>query len=233
MTKYWLLCGDEQCLLKEGKEDLCKAMCKYCHEEARSCLCGRAAAVELGKKALHEERAGTKLGKALAEHRTELQQQQQAMAQTRQGTRMCQEGVCQECWPTANANEPSKWRTLPMPMFAKKGHEVSAKANRPPSGALRDSSVARCSGLMPFCLANRCRCRRTTSAPSTASTLGPQSEGAAAIIDEACGKRVPLTPPGSPTNSQKARSTYATRKKRKSSKQPEDKRKKRKSSRQA
>ncbi len=63
---------------KEGKE---------AHEEARSCLGGTAAAVELGKKALHEERAGTKLGKALAEHRTELQQQQQAMAQTRQPPR--------------------------------------------------------------------------------------------------------------------------------------------------
>ncbi len=88
MIEYYKLCGDERMMLKEGKEDLCKAMCKYCHEEARSCLCGKAAAVELGKKALHEERAGTKLGIALAEQRTELQQQQQAMAQTRQGTRM-------------------------------------------------------------------------------------------------------------------------------------------------
>ena len=47
---------------------------------------GRTAAVELGKKAQHEERTDTELGKALAEQRAELQQQQQAIAQTRQGT---------------------------------------------------------------------------------------------------------------------------------------------------
>ncbi len=38
----------------------------------------------------------------------------------------------------------------------------ASTAPAPASGALRDSSVARCSGSLPYCLANRCRCRRTT-----------------------------------------------------------------------
>ena len=126
-----------------------------------------------------------------------LQKQQQDMRDKRNAgpggcsTRMCKEGVCEECNPKSLEhtprcnNEPSEWRTLPKPRFAKKGNEsalaYTAKAKVCQSWrTLRDSSVARCSGLMPFCLANRCRCRRTTSAPSTASTLGPQSEGSRA-----------------------------------------------------